>query len=418
MKTFKVSKLMIENGWMCPAFVETDERGTIRSVKGSCSGASENLAVWAMPKIPSAHSHAFQFAMAGKAEFLPKEAKGDDFWSWRKAMYDLALTITPEQMEDISTRLFTRMLEQGFGSVGEFHYLHHQPDGSYYGNPTEMAERILEAAKKTGMRVTLVPVHYQTGNFGEKASERQRRFLFKDADAYLKYLDALKAKIKKYPNARLGLGVHSLRAAPREAIREILENGDKNAPFHIHASEQTKEVDDCLAFYGRRPVAWVLENFEVNERFHFVHATHIDAGEMRGLIQTKANVVLCPTTEGNLGDGIFPLKDYHLGGGRWCIGSDSHVCQNPFEELRWLDYAQRLTHRIRNPLCTPGGPDSGEELLRQALVNGASALSEEPFSYAGKNLSELCFFDCTPGESVFSGAGPKIVGRFDSVTCQ
>ncbi|MCB1025405.1 MAG: amidohydrolase family protein, partial [Acidobacteria bacterium] len=251
-----------------------------------------------------------------------------------------------------------------------------------YVNLAEMGERLVAAAKKTGINITLIPIFYQKGGFGRPPEEDQRRFISKDTDEYEKLFLASQKVCESYEGANIGVGIHSMRAVDPQAIITTAEEFPPDVPFHIHISEQLKEVTDCEAFLGARPVQWMLDNVGLSDRFHFVHATHVTGKEIYGLANTKTNVVLCPTTEGNLGDGIFPLRKFHDHDGRWSIGTDSHVSLNPFEEIRLLDYGQRLTSHIRNTFAAKGHEDSGAFAIEQALTTGRMAM----------NNYETCFF--------------------------
>ena len=373
MKFYKFSALLQKNGWMSPAFVGVDQAGLIRYLSEQPPSA-EGIAVevvngYALPGFQNAHSHAFQFAMTGLAETHSPGAI-DDFWSWRETMYKCALTMTPEHQEAVAAMLYTEMLRRGYTHVAEFHYLHHDPDGKSYSNLSEMGERLLVAAEQAGIKITLIPIFYQLGNFGKEPQPRQRRFISKTVDDYFQLLDDTAHAVSKHPNAELGFGVHSLRAVDSNDIKRTFDQGPANIPFHLHAAEQLREVEDCLAFLNRRPVEWILENMPLNDRFHLVHCTHINASEISGLAASMANVVLCPGTEGNLGDGIFSLTDFAKHGGSWSIGTDSHISLTPLEDLRWLDYAQRLTTHRRNTF-----DDGANILFSKTLSAGRKAMS-------------------------------------------
>ncbi len=373
MNFYKFKALLQNTGWMSPAFVGLDGQGSVRYLSEhppKLDGiAVEFVNGYAVPGFQNAHSHAFQFAMAGLAE---KHSTGalDDFWSWRETMDKCALTMTPEHQEAIAAMLYTEMLRRGYTHVAEFHYLHHDQAGKRYANVSEMGERLLAAAAQAGIKITLVPIFYQTGNFGQEPQPRQRRFISKTVDDYFQLLDDTAHAVSKYSNARLGFGVHSLRAVESNEIKRTFEQGPTNIPFHLHAAEQLKEVEDCLGFLSRRPVEWLLENMPLNDRFHLVHCTHMTVPEISGLASSGANVVLCPGTEGNLGDGIFSLSEFAKNGGSWSIGTDSHISLTPLEDLRWLDYAQRLTTHRRNTF------DDGATLLfNKTLTSGRKAMS-------------------------------------------
>lgn len=364
-KLFRFDAVLQQQGWLKPGFLGIDDRGNIAHISDSApeySGPIEVCEGYLLPGIPNGHSHAFQYAMAGLAEkHIP--GSSDDFWSWREKMYECALSMTPEVMEAVATRLYVEMLRRGYTHVVEFHYLHHDQTGKKYSNLAEMGERIIAAATNAGIRLTLVPVLYQNGGFGKEPTIRQRRFLSSGPDEYFFLLDATIAAAKRSRDVKVGFGVHSLRAVDADDIIQTFESGPKGIPFHLHASEQLKEVEDCVAYLGKRPVEWILENLPVKDRFNLVHCTHLNDYELQHLAQSGANVVLCPGTEGNLGDGIFRLSEYAHHYGNWCIGTDSHITLNPFEDIRWLDYGQRLTTHKRNTF------DDGASVLIGKLVS-------------------------------------------------
>lgn len=349
MRYFRFNGLYTETGWIMPAYVGVGEDGILQYVSSNApSGiAAETVQGYVLPGFQNAHSHAFQYAMTGDAEIHPKGIE-DDFWTWREAMYKCALSVSPEQAESIAAMLYAEMLRNGYTHVAEFHYLHHDKNGKPYSNISEMGERMLAAARTAGIRITLVPVFYQKGNFGAPPTERQRRFISKTADDYFKLLEASVTSTNYYPLANAGFSVHSLRAVDGDDVKRTYNEGPKDLPFHLHVSEQKKEVADCLAYTGKRPMQWLLDNVNVNERFSLVHSTHLDDSELKQLAASKANVVLCPSTEGNLGDGIFRMKEYCKLGGKWSIGTDSHIGLDPLEEFRMIDYRQRLTTNLRS----------------------------------------------------------------------
>jgi formimidoylglutamate deiminase len=349
MRYFRFNGLYTNNSWLMPAYVGVNDAGVIQYLSSETPAgiAVETVQGYALPGFQNAHSHAFQYAMTGDAEIHPAGIE-DDFWTWREAMYRCALSVDPSQAEAIAAMLYAEMLRNGYTHVAEFHYLHHDKNGKPYSNLAEMGERMIAAANTAGIRITLVPVFYQKGGFGLPPQERQRRFISKTTDDFLKLLDANIKLTTSYKLANAGFSVHSLRAVDGDDVRRTFNDGPKDLPFHIHVSEQKKEVSDCLAHTGKRPMQWMLSNLPVNERFNLVHSTHLDDNELKELAVSKANVVLCPSTEGNLGDGIFRMKEYVRLGGRWSIGTDSHIGLDPLEEFRMIDYRQRLTTNLRS----------------------------------------------------------------------
>ena len=319
---------------------------------------------WRLPAVPNLHSHAFQRAMAGMAERRTDPA--DSFWTWRETMYRFAGRMTPDTMHAVAAQLYVEMLEAGYGSVCEFQYVHHQPDGTPYDDPAAMSLALAEAARDTGIRMTLLPVLYMTGGFdGRPLGERQARFGH-DVDGYLRLLEKLRSLESR--DLQVGACFHSLRAVPEPAMRDVLAAVPGTMPVHIHIAEQVGEVQDSLALRDARPVEWLYDNFDIDARWALVHATHLTEDETRRIAASGATVVLCPTTEANLGDGLFPLRDYLDAGGRWGIGSDSHISVSPVEELRWLEYGQRLVTRHRN-IAVGISESVGETLLHGALAN-------------------------------------------------
>jgi len=323
-----------------------------------------------LPAMPNVHSHAFQRGMAGLAEV--RGPGSDSFWSWREVMYRFALTMTPDDVEAVAAQLYVEMLEAGFGRVGEFHYLHHQPDGRPYDDIGELAGRIAAAAEQTGIALTLLPVFYAHSGFGGLApNEGQRRFI-NDCDGFARVLERCEAATHALPAGVTGLAPHSLRAVTPEEL-DWLAGLRPEQPVHIHIAEQVKEVEDCVAWSGHRPVDWLLEHQAVDDRWCLIHATHMTQAETRAMAQTGAVAGLCPITEANLGDGIFEGVTFAESGGAIAIGSDSNVEIGVGAELRAMEYAQRLKHRGRNMLVEPN-QSNGAALFNRALSGGSQAL--------------------------------------------
>lgn len=386
MKKWQFKGILTQHGWLSPAYLTTEE-GIIKEIgEGSLEKPDANLEGYLLPGFQNSHSHAFQYAMAGITENRHSSGIRDNFWSWRSAMYEIALKIDPEQMRDIAAMVYTEMVKNGFTSVAEFHYLHHDKNGKVYADPAELGHQLIEAAKSAGIRITLIPIFYQNGGFGKKAEKYQRRFTHQSVDDYLHLLECSEKHVKNHEHASLGNGVHSLRAADKESVSALLSQEKKHLPFHMHISEQLREVQECLEHYGQRPVRWFLENYESTTNMNLVHATHLSETEVQMLGKSNANVVLCPTTEGNLGDGIFPLKNFQKNGGKWSIGTDSHIGINPMEELRLLDYGQRLVSHERNTFHHDG--DSGLFAIRTAWQAGRRAMGspDEDFFVVGQPM--------------------------------
>lgn len=366
--------------WLQPGFVEVNNSGIITRVD------AEKPAEWSegngpetergvvIPSFPNVHSHAFQYAMAGMTEHRGDRGDPDNFWSWRTRMYQVANAIDPAQQQAIASMAYLQMLKRGITAVGEFHYLHHQPDGTPYANRAEMDLAVVDAALSVGLRITLLPVLYQTGGFGRPAEPHQRRFLHPDLAQYLRLVEALKA-YEAPQEVRIGYAPHSLRAVPDEALKELVRVIPGDTPFHIHIAEQQREVDEFQASHGgKRPVEWLCEEFPVDDRWTLVHATHTNESELERMTRSGATVGLCPITEANLGDGLFPFGDFLARGGLWGIGTDSNVRIDFLEELRLLEYGQRLLYQARNIGATDSQPDTGTSLLSGALTGGARSL--------------------------------------------
>ncbi len=324
-----------------------------------------------LPGLPNIHSHAFQRGMAGLAE--TRGRPDDDFWSWREVMYRFVDRLGPDDVEAIAAQAFAEMLESGFTRVGEFHYLHHDLDGRAYADPAELACRIAAAASATGIGLTLLPVFYAHSGFGgADPSPSQRRFI-NDLDGFAHLVEVASKHCEILTDAVVGVAPHSLRAVTPEELA-VVSALRRQAPVHIHAAEQLREVEDCVAWSGRRPVEWLLDEAGANARWCLVHATHLTEAEAGALARSGAAAGLCTVTEANLGDGIFPAADYLAAGGVFAIGSDSNILISSADELRTLEYAQRLSLRARNVLA--GGPpgSTGRSVFDGALSGGAQAL--------------------------------------------
>ena len=374
----------------------------------------------AIPGLCNVHSHAFQRGMAGLAETRGPE--GDNFWTWREVMYRFLDRLTPEEVEAIAALAYVEMLERGFTRVGEFHYLHHDSAGQPYANVAELAERVAAAAAETGIGLTLLPVFYAHGNFGGAApTHGQRRFL-NDTDSFAKLFDASKRAIASLEDANIGVAPHSLRAATPEELAHVVALAP-SGPIHIHAAEQTKEVEDCIAATGARPVEWLLDHTHIDKRWCLVHATHLTDDETKRLAASGAVAGLCPITEANLGDGIFPAAAYLAARGAFGLGTDSNVLIDAAGELRSLEYAQRLKHQARNVLAPEPGHSTGRALFDGALAGGARALGQRitglqkgaPADFISLNAADPSFAART-GDSlldswIFAGGSVDCVWR-------
>ncbi len=383
--------------------VRIDHRGgVIVGVETAGPSPADERGAIAVPGLGNVHSHAFQRGMAGLAERRDGGADADDsFWTWRQVMYGFLDRLDPEDVEAIAALAYVEMLESGFTRVGEFHYLHHAPDGHPYDDPAELASRIGAAAEATGIGLTLLPVFYAHGGFGgAPPAPGQRRFV-NSLDDFVALHAAARLSTSHLQGAIVGVAPHSLRAVTPAEI-QLLTTIAGPAPVHIHIAEQGQEVAECLATHGCRPVDWLMDQVAVDNRWCLVHATHLSALEVDRIARAGAVVGLCPITEANLGDGLFPASDFLAQGGRIAIGSDSNVLIDSAEEFRILEYGQRLSTRKRNVLACAARPSVGGRLFRDAQSGGAQALGVPRGGLAvGKSL-DLVSLD---------GDHPSLVGR-------
>lgn len=407
MSVFQCENLLMTSGWLKNAYVHVNDKGLITAIEQKApTTATTELKGFVLPGFQNGHSHAFQYAMAGLAEFLPAHGKQDDFWTWRAAMYNLALEINPDQLEAIGAMLYAEMLRNGTTHVVEFHYLHHDPSGKPYSNTVEMSERLMNAAQLAGIELTLVPIFYRQGGFGKNAEEKQRRFLSKNVEEYLALVEKVQSRCQNSGyDSVTGSGVHSLRAASVADIKEITSNRPPGA-FHLHIAEQQKEIDDCKKHLGKRPVEWLLDQLSLDKSFCLTHATHMTKEETAALAKTGATVIICPSTEGNLGDGYFNLMEYRAAGGSYTIGSDSHIGLSPMEELRWLDYVQRLRSEKRNIICSKPLEDSATTLINESWIGGRKTRGDQAQDFFAVGSS----FDCVQLDSEH----PVLIGKPDS----
>ena len=353
-----------------------------------------------LPGLPNLHSHAFQRGMAGLAE--RRGPSSDSFWTWREIMYRFVDRIGAAELEAIAALAFAEMLESGFTRVGEFHYLHHDPNGGSYANPAEMAVAIAAAAAQTGIALTLLPVFYAHSGFGGAAPGHEQRRFLNSLDSFAELIGASARAVAGLPDSVLGIAPHSLRAVTPDELATIVPLA-ASGPVHIHIAEQMREVEDCLAWSGARPVEWLLDHAAVDDRWCLVHATHMTNEETKRLAASGAVAGLCPITEANLGDGMFPAIEFLAAGGRFGIGSDSNVLVDATEELRLLEYGQRLAARGRNLLANGEGRSTGGDLYRAALDGGAQALGA-PAALAPGCPADIVSLDATH---------PALVGRED-----
>lgn len=366
---FHFTTALLPSGWADDVRIEVAD-GLIRSVvTGAGAKPGDDRHAIALPGMPNLHSHAFQRGMAGLAE--TRGRSDDSFWTWRETMYRFVDRLTPDSLQAIAAQAYVEMLETGFTRVGEFHYLHHDREGRTFADPAAMSTAVIAAAEDSGIALTHLPVFYAHSGFGGlPPGEAQRRFIH-DVDSFAALLDRLRPMLAALPDSVLGIAPHSLRAVTHEELQQLLPLTD--GPIHIHIAEQTKEVDDCVAWSGARPIEWLLANAPVDARWCLVHATHMTDAETRGLAASGAVTGLCPITEANLGDGLFPAAEFLAAGGVYGVGSDSNVLIDMAEELRLLEYGQRLATRSRNVMA-PAGGSTGAALFGAALHGGARAL--------------------------------------------
>ncbi|MDE5442388.1 formimidoylglutamate deiminase [Bradyrhizobium sp. CSA207] len=393
------ASVLLPSGWAHDVQVVVTAGAIAAVTPGVAPAAGDERHHIALPGLASLHSHAFQRGMAGLAEL--RGSSTDTFWTWRETMYRFALEMTPDDVAAVATLLYVEMLEQGFTRVGEFHYLHHDRDGSPYADLAEMAARIAQASEASGIGLTLLPSFYAHGSFGGAPPHSgQRRFIC-SLDRFAALIAASRKAIAKLPGANIGIAPHSLRAVTPEELTTIIPLAD-GGPVHIHAAEQVKEVEDCLAWSDRRPVQWLLEHAPVDQRWCLIHATHTTSEEVSAFARTGAVAGLCPITEASLGDGIFSAREFLDAGGAFGVGTDSNVLVGVADELRQLEYGQRLKHRERNVLSSAPGVSTGRALFDHALVGGARALAQETVGLAPGARADIVTLD---------SAHPSLAGR-------
>ncbi|MFK4530663.1 formimidoylglutamate deiminase [Bradyrhizobium japonicum] len=390
---------LLPSGWANDVQMVITAGAIAEVTPGVAPAAGDERHGIALPGLASLHSHAFQRGMAGLAELRGDST--DTFWTWRDTMYRFALAMTPDDAAAVATLLYVEMLEHGFTRVGEFHYLHHDRDGCPYADLAEMAARIAQAAEASGIALTLLPSFYAHGSFGGAAPHAgQRRFIC-SVDQFAALMAASRKAIASLPGANIGIAPHSLRAVTPDELAAIIPLAD-GGPVHIHAAEQVKEVEDCLGWSGRRPVQWLLENAPLDQRWCLIHATHTTDEEVTAFAKTGAVAGLCPITEASLGDGIFAAREFVDAGGAFGVGTDSNVLVGAADELRQLEYGQRLKHRERNVLSSGAGRSTGRTLFDHALAGGARALAQAAVGLGPGARADIITLDT---------AHPSLAGR-------
>lgn len=382
---------LLPDGWAERVVIDVDDGGKIRSAasNGDAEGA-QALAGPVLPAMPNVHSHAFQRAIAGRTG-RASPGRDDSFWSWRQAMYAFLERLDPDGFEAIAAQVYVEMLKSGYASVAEFHYVHHDAAGKPYADPAELAMRIAAAAQDSGIGLTLLPVFYAHAGFGGLPPlEGQRRFVH-GVTSFAALVDALRGKAQgRYV---LGLAPHSLRAVTPGELEQVVRLVPAGAPIHIHAAEQTREVEECFAATQMRPVEWLLAHAGVDRRWCIVHATHMTGHEIDALAASGAVAGLAPTTEADLGDGTFPAPRYLAAKGRVGVGSDSNTVVSPWEELRVLEWSQRLHARRRNVLADESGLPVGASLWLRAARGGAQAVAQPVGAIAPGCRADLVVLD-------------------------
>lgn len=367
--------------WKSPFFIQLDSSGRIVGTTTETPKETfETIDGYLLPGVADGHSHSFQYVMAGMAERIQGEQ--DNFWVWREQMYQLANHISPDELLAITTQLYMRLLEEGYTSVCEFHYLHNDEKGARYAQPALLSEVIMESAERAGMQLTLVPIYYNQAAPNIPIQPQQKRFYSANPDEYLLLLEQIEnAARARHPEVIVGYGVHSMRAANPKDMKMILGKHWTTGPCHLHVSEQVRDVKGFEDVHHCRPVDWLYDNVPLDGHHNLVHSTHINSSEIQKLLQAGSTVVVCHSTEANLGDGIFPIVEFHGKGGSWCVGSDSQVNLSPFREMQGPELVTRLQTQKRNVLCTKTDTDSGKILYDRVFQSGrkAAGLASDPF---------------------------------------
>ncbi|EKF60713.1 N-formimino-L-glutamate deiminase [Agrobacterium albertimagni AOL15] len=402
-QTLFCERALLPEGWANDVTIGVDQSGSIASIEcGTVLGQDSTLLAGpVVPALPNLHSHGFQRAMAGLAEIAGSTV--DSFWTWRDTMYRLVGQMSLDDVEAVTTKLYSELLKGGFSQVVEFHYFHHALAEVGRSDGFEMSSRILRSAETAGIGLTHLPVFYAHAGFGGLEPNAGQRPFIHNIDSFLALLDRLTPACKA-ADVKLGLAIHSLRAATPDEMRAVLSSEQTGGPIHIHVAEQEREVEDCLAWSGSRPVSYLLDEFAVDERWCAIHATHMTAEETARLAKSGAVAGLCPATEANLGDGIYPASEFLAQGGRFGIGTDSHVATSVAEELRVLEYGQRLRDRRRNRLVSGPGASVGRTLIDASLSGGAQAAGLKTSGIRVGARADLVVLD---------GANPFIVAAKD-----
>jgi formimidoylglutamate deiminase len=419
-RRYHLDTVLLETGWRRDVIVTVTDDGVIGAVERDAAAATgaqaaataERIAGIVIPGMPNAHSHAFQRAMAGTAEY--RVGSGDSFWTWRDAMYRLANELEPAALQGVATQLFIEMLKSGYTSVAEFHYLNRQRDGRAYAGANALWEAIRAAADTAGIGLTLLPTLYQASDFGGVPLKAEQRRFALDTEAFVEAIAAQRHREPAGSTAITGAAFHSLRAVPLPSLRAAtaaLRALDARLPLHIHVAEQRREVESCRAATGRRPIELLLDTGLLDAHWCLVHATHATPAEIRGIAASGAAVCVSISTEANLGDGLFSTSGFLRAGGRLCVGSDSQSTVDPAEELRWLEYQQRLRRKGRAVLATRRESHVGTRLWVEAAAAGAQALGQPVGSLGVGRRADWLVLD--PDHPALAGA--NLEGTLDHV---
>jgi formimidoylglutamate deiminase len=412
--SFRFDHALLPKGWASDVRIDVADGTIVNVAPAAQRNGVEHIAGIAIPGLPNLHCHGFQKGMAGLAE--RRGPSHDSFWTWREVMYRFLGALTPDDVQAITAYAYMEMLEAGFTAVGEFHYLHHDIDGRPYADIAELTARVAAAAAEAGIGLTLLPSFYAYGGFGGASpTPGQRRFI-NDPDAFLKIVDRARAIAASVPDTAVGIAPHSLRAVTPESLEVVLD-AVPSGPVHIHAAEQTREVDESVATLGLRPVEWLVTHCTIDQRWCLVHATHMTEGETQALAASGAVAGLCPLTEANLGDGVFEADRYMAARGRFGIGTDSNIELDASAELRQLEYNQRLQHRARNVLAYREGESIARRLYADALAGGAQALGRAIGSIAPGRRADIVVLDddhpdlCGSGGDLWLNKYAFVTGR-------
>lgn len=403
MNMYYAENILLNDGWATDKTI-TIEHGIITDISSGKKSDASIFEGTVIPGMINCHSHAFQRAFAGFSEHS-SQAK-DSFWTWREIMYKFLAQITQNDAQTIAQQAYIEMLKAGYTRVAEFHYLHHDINGKPYSQTSventakdksenklaTMAQAIFNAAATSGIGLTMLPVLYQYSGFAQQAPHKGQKRFINSVEQFNQLVSECFTFTKQYPNTNLGIAPHSLRAVDKESIINAVNHVrslDDKAPIHIHIAEQQQEVNDCLAHYAKRPVEWLLDNINLDQHWCLIHATHINKQEQQGIVASKAIAGICPTTEANLGDGIFPTTDFLALNGTFAIGSDSHISINPIEELRWLEYMQRLIKQQRVLLGSPQIASVGKNLWHKAALGGAQSTNSNTGSISVGKQADL-----------------------------